>query len=98
MYRGSKDGKELPEEDMSMASEEGSMSSMGGSREASLQKGGGSPQRELVQELIEENTRLFEENKKLVERYSSLLLSQAPYPSLNCTPSSRSALSVISEQ
>ena len=66
--RSSNDGKENASDDLQLASEEGSVSSMGGQREAQHSRGNSSPPRELVQELIEENTRLYEENKKLGEK------------------------------
>ena len=72
LCRSSKDGKENADDDLQLASEDGSMSSMGGQRDMPRdlphQRGSSSPPRELVAELIEENTRLFEENKRLNER------------------------------
>lgn len=62
--RASKDGKENADDDLQVASEEGSVSSAGGFRDIPQPRGSSSP-RELVQELIDENTRLYEENKRL---------------------------------
>lgn len=68
--RSSSGGKENGDDDLAVASEEGSVSSAGGHRDVPLGgRGGNSSPRELVQELIDENTRLYEENKKLGERY-----------------------------
>ena len=62
--RTSKDLK-VEEEDLQPSSTETSISSAAGPH---LKDGPGAP-RQLIQELIEENSKLFEENKKLGARY-----------------------------
>ena len=63
--RPSKDGRDGVDEDFVVASKEGSANSLGSKNGGQLPRMAGSPPRELVQELIEENTRLYEENQKL---------------------------------
>ena len=63
--RTSKDLKAETDEDLQPSSTETSMSSAAGPH---LKDGPGAP-RQLIQELIEENSKLFEENKKLGARY-----------------------------
>lgn len=80
----SSNGKEIADEDLQVASEEGSMSSAGGQREPPQPSRGNNSPRELVQELIDENTRLNEDNRRLAERCTlaglpSCLLSEQVY-------------------